>query len=1379
MAADPDRRRFPVVGALAVALAALAVLIGGLFVAVRYGPMTTAGRRMIENQVSGMKVGRFGRLEIEGLRGDVWRAFTVRRLTVADRRGVWLDARDLAVRWDVGALLDRRLRIASLAAKSVAVERRPELTPPTKPAPLPVSVDVDLATTRLETAPEFSNRRGLFDLRTAFSVQRSGGARGWLAAASALHAGDFLKVAFDLERGDGFSVDVDAREARGGALAGMAGLSADQPFLLTAHAKGALSAGRFAVITRVGAATPLEARGQWAKAGGSADGHIDLAASRLLAPYRAMVGREARFRLTGAKAADGFYALTLAADSDNIAVTARGEADVGRRATGPRGIALVARVTDPNRIVAVPKMGPAFLSGGLGGDAKHWVFNGAASVARVAIGNYALARLAGPIRVERRGQETTIDSSPAGQGGSGRGLAAALMGAGPRGAARLTVFGDGRLLVRSLDIEGAGLKVTAAGERTFLGGLSFKGAATVSNLAAALAGARGVVRGGWTASQASASKPWSFSFDARGERLATGLAEADRLLGSVPRLRVQANYQSGAVAIGRATLDGAAGSLVSAGLIGPAGALKLRPDWRAAGPLDIGPLEIDGAAKGSGALSGTFARPRADLMADFGAINLPVIPLRGAHLIVSFLSEPGGANGRFSLAGASEYGPARGSANFRFMRGGLDLSDVDVNGGGVTARGSVSALAGEPSKADLVLAVGPGALLSEGHAGGRVRIVDAPGGAGATLDLAASDAVLKQGGAAIQSLKLTAGGPLSRLPYRVSAAGAMAGGPWRLAGAGTMAEVAKAHVLSFAGTGRLARADFRTLAPAEIRFGPGRSSARLALAVGGGRADIDARLSGDALTAKAAMSNLSLGLVNEDLVGRFDGALTLAGEGARLTGALEAKLSGAGGRDMKGAPPVDGLVTARLQPDAIVVRATLGSARGLEARADVTLPAEASAAPFRIAIDRRRPLKGDFSIAGELKPIWDLTMGAAQSLSGRVIAAGTLGGSLADPRARGTASLEGGRFQDVGTGLKLDGVTLHATLADDAVDISRFSGSDGAKGTLTGSGRLSLAREGASSFRLDLDRFRLIDNDLAQASASGKVAVTRAADGKVKLSGALTVDRAQIAPNPPVATGVIPMDVVEIHKPFDAGERFAPAPARAAPIALDVGLRAPGGIFVKGRGLDVELSLDAHVGGTTTQPVLGGVARVVRGDYNFAGQRFLIDDRGVVYLGSSPETIRLDLTATRDNPTLTAVIRIQGTAAKPTITLTSTPVLPQDEVLSQVLFGASASQLSALQAAQLASAVSGLAGGGGFDIMGGLRNFAHLDRLAIGGTAATGTTVSGGKYLSDKVYLELTGGGREGPGAQVEWRVKKHLSVVSRLTGQGDSQLSVRWRKDY
>jgi translocation and assembly module TamB len=257
------------------------------------------------------------------------------------------------------------------------------------------------------------------------------------------------------------------------------------------------------------------------------------------------------------------------------------------------------------------------------------------------------------------------------------------------------------------------------------------------------------------------------------------------------------------------------------------------------------------------------------------------------------------------------------------------------------------------------------------------------------------------------------------------------------------------------------------------------------------------------------------------------------------------------------------------------------------------------------------------------------------------------------------------------------------------------------------------------------------------------------------------------------------MEVVEKNRPASLPVQAPQAQTGGDGWALDVKLHAARGVYLKGRGLDVELSLDAHVGGTTTNPDLRGEARVVRGDYDFAGKRFILDTESVVYLSTQAEGVRLDLTATRDDPTLTATVRVRGTAAKPLITLTSTPALPNDEVLSQVLFGASASQLSPLEAAQLASALASLSGGGGMDVVGNLRAFARLDRLALGGGDASGMTISGGKYLTDNVYLELTGGGREGSSAQVEWRVKKNLSILSRLAGQGDSRLAIRWRRDY
>jgi translocation and assembly module TamB len=512
-------------------------------------------------------------------------------------------------------------------------------------------------------------------------------------------------------------------------------------------------------------------------------------------------------------------------------------------------------------------------------------------------------------------------------------------------------------------------------------------------------------------------------------------------------------------------------------------------------------------------------------------------------------------------------------------------------------------------------------------------------------------------------------------------------------------------------------------------------------------------------------------------MGRFDADISLQGQAAQLAGTLDAKLTGAGERGAAGEPTLDGEVKGSLSGGALTIEASLGNAQGLTSHAHLVLPAAASAAPFNIAVLPDRPMHGDFSADGEVRPLWDLVMGGERSLAGQVHAQATLTGTLNDPLAVGEASISNGRFSDSASGLKLSSVTLDAKLQHSAIDVSEFAGQDGAGGSVTGSGLFSLERAGASNFRLDFRHFRLIDNDLASASATGQATLSRAADGAVKLTGALTIDRADVAANPPTPSGVTPMDVVEVGREPGVGGHLQRTDVNAPAVALDVTLRANRGVFLKGRGLNVELALDAHVTGSTAAPQLSGTATVTRGDYDFAGKRFVFDNRSTVRLDADPQFIRLDLTATRDDPTLTAVIHIEGTAAKPKITLSSTPVLPNDEVLSQVLFGSSAAQLSPFDAAELASAMTSLSGGSGFDVLGNLRTFAHLDRLALGG--GPGMAVSGGKYITDRIYLEV-GGGQAGPQGSVEWRVQKNLSIVSRITGSGgDSQIEVRWRKDY
>ncbi len=1359
----------------------VALVIGATALTARYGVLLPQGRLLIEARASGLKIGRFGRLKIEGLGGDIWRDFTVRRLTISDEKGVWLEAKNIELTWSYAELFRRKFRADDIKAEQVTILRRPTLEPKSESAGLPIAIDIDRAATRLELTPEFSVARGVYDLVASVDVQRrNGGQSGKVAVASVLHPGDHLNAEFDFGGGRPLLVSADAEEAKGGALAGSLGLPTNQPFSLQVQAKGEGPQGRFTALATSGAIKPVEASGAWNKQGGSAQGRVLLNASTLTKELVERLGPEARFTISGREAGASLYDLDAQVTSANLAVTAKGKANLGERRTGPGGVAVTAAAKELSKVTGGPPMGLGRVEGVLTGNADDLRFAGTADVARLKLGDYGLDRVSGPFVLTRRDRVVAIEGKIAGAGGRGSGLAAALLGARPAASFDASRLADGRLLLRDVQATGVGLKVRANGGRSLLGGLNFKGKADFSNLAAARAGASGALSADWSATQSGAGKPWTLSLDARGARFASGFAELDRLLGAAPRLQARANVEGRKVSVSDGTLNGAAIKAATAGVLGADGAMRFKLDWSADGPFRAGPVEITGKAKGSGAVTGTLSAPRADLLADFEAIDIPRLPLKNANLTLSFMSRADGSSGVVALTAASDYGPAQARSAFRFPNGGVDLSDLSLDAGGLTAQGSIALRRSTPSAADLQLRVAKGAFLENGEVAGAVKIIDAAGGPRGTLNLKATDAVLPGAKFAVRTGLITADGPLSRLPYTVDLQGVSNNGRWAAKGSGLLAEAKPGYALTFDGGGQLGRRDLKTTETATIHFGGPEQTARLRLAAGdGGRIDLDGRLTKDATDIRAQIEQLGLGVLNADLTGRADATLTLTGRGKQLSGTLDAKLDDARGRGSPRELGMDGSLKAQLTDDTVTLNAAVTNEQGLRANANVVLPAEASASPFRIAIARTRPIRGDFFADGEVKPLWELLVGGERELAGHVQLQGTLGGTLADPNATGQVEVDKGRFSDGATGLLLTDVVLRAAFANNAVNITQATGADGHGGTLSGSGKVSLLREGASTFLLDLKNFRLIDNDMASASASGQATLDRAADGKVRLGGDLTIDRADVSANMSAPSGVVSMDVIERNKPTDLSQSLQPVVSRGPSIALDVTLKAPRRIYLRGRGLDVELSLDAKVGGTTARPSLAGTARVVRGEYDFAGKRFEFDDRGVVTLATKPEAIRLDLTATRDDPSLTAVVRIRGTAAKPEITLTSVPVLPNDEVLSQVLFGRSAAQLSPLEAAQLASALSSLAGGGGFDVIGNLRSFAGLDRLALAGGDESGVTVSGGKYLTEDVYLELTGGGREGPSAQVEWRLGRNLSIISKLASQGDGKLAVRWRKDY
>ena len=1380
--APPARRRAALPKTIVAVALVVLVLVALLVAGARYGVLLPQTRLLIEAGADGLKVGRLGRLKIEGLSGDIWRDVGVRKLTIRDEGGVWLEADNLHMTWRYIELLRRNFHADTIDIEILKILRRPTLTEKGKDTGLPLSFHIDQAHARVELFPDFSFERGVYDLDLNLDVERSSDQRGKIRSASVLHAGDHLNVDYDVAKARPLAILVDGAEARGGAMAGAFGLPSNQAFTLKAAATGKTSEGQFIAVVSSGATQPLKAQGAWARGGGDARGVISLTASTLTAPYAERFGPRASFVIAGRRAGVGLFALDARVASENLTVRAVGLGDVGQRRIGPQGLELTAETAALSRITGGPQLGATRIAGRLTQAKTAWRFAGQASVAGASLGSYSLAQANGPVEITENAGQWDVRSRLAGAGGRGAGYVAAALGWAPKASFDGSRLADGRLLLRDLRVTGAGLKLEATGGRGLLGGLTFKGSAAVSNLASARAGAAGSAQASWSAAQAKAGQPWTFSLDARGEKLATGYPEIDRLLGGEPRLKAQANLQGRRLAVGSANLTGSALNASTAGVLAADGGLTFKLDWSADGPFRAGPIEIAGKAKGSGAVTGTLAAPRADLLAELPEIDVPRLPLKDGHLTLSFLHKPDGSSGMAALTANSAFGPARARSDFRFPEGGIDLTGLSVDAGGVKASGSLSLRSRAPSAANLEVVVTQGAFLDAGRVAGTVKITEAAGGPRGRLNLTAENLRFPGSTVTVRSAKLTADGPLDRLPYLTQATGVSDGGVWGLNGRGVFSDATPGYAATFDGQGKLGGRELRTTETAQVRFGGPEQSARLKLATSdGGRVDLDGRLSGAGADVRAQVTALTLGLLDEDLAGRTDATLTLQGRGSRLEGTLEAKLAGARGRGTPAASGVDGMVHGKLTSDTLALEMTAANDQGLTANASVVLPAETSAAPFRIALVRTRPMSGKFAAQGEVRPLWDLLVGGERSLAGKVIAQGTLGGTLANPNASGQIAVEGGRFNDGATGLSLRKVALKADFARDAVNVTEASGVGGHGGSVAGTGRISLAREGASSFRLDLKGFRLIDNDQATASATGRATIDRAADGKGRLSGALTIDRADVAARLPTPSGVVAMDVVERHRPADLPASLPPAQMNGDGWALDVTLKASRNVYLKGHGLDTELSLDARVGGTTAHPSLSGTARVVRGEYDFAGKRFAFEPTSVVYLSTRAEGVRLDLAATRDDPSLKAEVRIRGTAARPEISLTSTPSLPNDEVLSQVLFGRTASQLSPLEAAQLASALSGLAGGGGFDVVGNLRTFAGLDRLALGGgdAASGGVSISGGKYLTENVYLELTGGGRDGGAAQVEWRVKRSLSIVSRVGGQGNGRLAIRWRRDY
>ncbi|MGN7294887.1 translocation/assembly module TamB domain-containing protein [Rhizobium sp. SAFR-030] len=391
----------------------------------------------------------------------------------------------------------------------------------------------------------------------------------------------------------------------------------------------------------------------------------------------------------------------------------------------------------------------------------------------------------------------------------------------------------------------------------------------------------------------------------------------------------------------------------------------------------------------------------------------------------------------------------------------------------------------------------------------------------------------------------------------------------------------------------------------------------------------------------------------------------------------------------------------------------------------------------------------DLSVNGDLP----FALAAAQLAGQGLVLNGTgrvnvkVGGTVAAPIVTGSASTSGARIVDVRRNLALNNIAAAISFDRDRATITNLSASVSTGGRLTVQGSVGLRDGFAADLRVGLDNATYVDGNLVTATVNGQLTVTGPLLQGPTLGGTVTLVRANITVPARLPASLAEIDVKHRNPPPDvrallAAMRPKGGTGTSAGINLDLTLNAPNGIFVRGRGIDAELGGTLTVRGTTAAPDVSGGFQMRRGRIVILTKRLDFTTGKITFSGGLIPV--LDLIASTSSGQTTINIAVSGLANDPEVSFSSAPALPQDEVLAQLIFGQSMARLSPLQIAQLADAASQLAGGGSTSLLQTLRATLGVDDIDINTDDTGQTSVSVGRYLNNRTYLQLEQGGAEG-----------------------------------
>lgn len=178
-------------------------------------------------------------------------------------------------------------------------------------------------------------------------------------------------------------------------------------------------------------------------------------------------------------------------------------------------------------------------------------------------------------------------------------------------------------------------------------------------------------------------------------------------------------------------------------------------------------------------------------------------------------------------------------------------------------------------------------------------------------------------------------------------------------------------------------------------------------------------------------------------------------------------------------------------------------------------------------------------------------------------------------------------------------------------------------------------------------------------------------------------------------------------------------------------------IEIRGMGISGKLVGSLILSNINTNNVLvaDGEIEIINGNYSAYGQELTIAEGKLVYNKVSLENPIISIRATRNVVGVIVGIAVNGYLSSPVVTLFSSANLPQEEILSYIVFGRPLNSLTSGEGQDLIGAATSLGIRKSGLLTEKLASMFGLDQLNLSGSTAQNASIVVGKYINPRLYL--------------------------------------------